>query len=285
MTIAISIKVNDGVVLASDSATTFIGRDSSGRAGVVNIYDNANKIFNLVKGLPIGAITWGVGSIGHASISTLAKDFRELITQSNTDYKIKKNEYTMEEIATKFKKFIFDKKYKKEFADWGEKDKPAMGFMVVGYSAQADLVEEWKTDIRAGKCKAPYLVRKQHEVGITWAGEPEAVHRLSLGFSGLLPTVLKEAKLPQAKIKAVIKLCRERLTVPLVIPPMPIQDAIDLGIFLVNTTIGFSKFSPGAPTVGGPIEVAAITKYEGFKWVERKHYFDRKLNPTEEDEQ
>ncbi len=69
--------------------------------------------------------------------------------------------------------------------------------------------------------------------------------------------------------------------VPLVEAPMPIQDAIDLAEFLVHTTVGFTRFKRGAPTVGGPIESAAITKHEGFKWVRRKHYFDRSLNPED----
>jgi len=61
-------------------------------------------------------------------------------------------------------------------------------------------------------------------------------------------------------------------------PAMPIQDAIDLSIFLVESTIRFSKFAPGAPTVGGPIEVATITKHERFKWIQRKHYYKQELN-------
>jgi hypothetical protein len=60
---------------------------------------------------------------------------------------------------------------------------------------------------------------------------------------------------------------------------MPIQDVIDLAEFLVHSTIMFSRFAPGAPTVGGPIEIAAITKHEGFKWVQRKYYYDLRLNP------
>ena len=31
-------------------------------------------------------------------------------------------------------------------------------------------------------------------------------------------------------------------------------------------------------TIGGPIELAAITKHEGFKWVARKHYYGEELN-------
>lgn len=31
-------------------------------------------------------------------------------------------------------------------------------------------------------------------------------------------------------------------------------------------------------TVGGPVDVAVITKGDGFIWVERKHYFKPELN-------
>lgn len=65
---------------------------------------------------------------------------------------------------------------------------------------------------------------------------------------------------------------------PMIVAPMPIQDAIDLAKFLVYMTIQTMKFGPVAPTVGGPIEVAAITKHEHFKWVLRKHYYDPRYN-------
>lgn len=32
-------------------------------------------------------------------------------------------------------------------------------------------------------------------------------------------------------------------------------------------------------TVGGPIDVAIISKSDGFIWLKRKHYFDQKYNP------
>ncbi len=51
VTIALVIKVNDGVVLAADSATTMgsVG-GPDGSLQVMNIYNNANKVFNLHKG-------------------------------------------------------------------------------------------------------------------------------------------------------------------------------------------------------------------------------------------
>ncbi len=55
------------------------------------------------------------------------------------------------------------------------------------------------------------------------------------------------------------------------VPAMPIQDAIDLARFLVETTIGFVRFAVFLPkSVGGAVEIASITKHEGFRWVQRK---------------
>ncbi len=71
MSIAISLKVHDGVVLAADSASTLMLGGPNGSLGVVTVYSNANKIFNLRKGLPIGCVTFGAGSIGNSSMATL----------------------------------------------------------------------------------------------------------------------------------------------------------------------------------------------------------------------
>jgi len=57
VTIAICLKVHDGIVLASDSASTLLTIGSDQNTSITNIYNNTNKIFNLYKGLPIGAIT------------------------------------------------------------------------------------------------------------------------------------------------------------------------------------------------------------------------------------
>ena len=54
MTVGLSLKVHDGLVLAADSAQSMIGLDANGRSTVFNVYNNANKVFNLYKGLPIG---------------------------------------------------------------------------------------------------------------------------------------------------------------------------------------------------------------------------------------
>lgn len=273
MTIAISLKVNDGIVLAADSASSIIGKDPNGQnIGVVKVYNHADKVFNLCKGQPIGAITWGAGSIGQASIATLMKDFREQLNQSYPD-----NESTIEQVAQKLATFMFEDHYNPEFKDWAAK--PQLGFMVVGYSHGHDFAEEWKIDIVDGKLNGPYQVHQEHESGLTWNGETEAISRIFMGFGNGLESALINMRIDLEQASKIQNGLRERLTVPLVLPPMPIQDAIALAEFLVELTIKFSKFSPGAETVGGPIDVATITKHEDFKWVRRKHYFSQELNP------
>ncbi len=47
---------------------------------------------------------------------------------------------------------------------------------------------------------------------------------------------------------------------------------------LVNLTAFKRKVSDDTETVGGPIDVAIISKADGFIWVKRKHYFAKELN-------
>ena len=60
---------------------------------------------------------------------------------------------------------------------------------------------------------------------------------------------------------------------------MPKEELAALAESLVHITSLKRKFSQGAESVGGPIDVAVITRAEGFVWVKRKHYFDAALNP------
>lgn len=278
MTIAVSIKVHDGIVLASDSASSLMRINADGEQSVVNVHDHANKIFNLYKGLPIGGKTYGAGSIGHASISTLAKDLRKRF-QGDADFKewhINRQNYTIEEVAVSVRKFLYEELYKPTFKD--KKNAPYLGFRVAGFSSGAALSELWGIEILDGECPEPILLRTQEDCGIDSAGDPEAISRLVMGYSLALPSILESMGMKKEDVLAAIQIIHSRLEANLAPAPMPIQDVIELAKFLVDTTVKFTRFKPGAPTVGGAIEIAAITKHEGFKWVQRKHYFDTDLN-------
>jgi hypothetical protein len=55
-------------------------------------------------------------------------------------------------------------------------------------------------------------------------------------------------------------------------------DLAEMAETLVNLTAFKRHVSKDAETVGGPTDVAVITKGDGFVWIKRKHYFDIKLN-------
>jgi hypothetical protein len=59
---------------------------------------------------------------------------------------------------------------------------------------------------------------------------------------------------------------------------VPKKELADLAESLVSLTSVKRKMSLGLETVGGPIDVAIISKGDGFVWIRRKHYFDPKLN-------
>lgn len=59
---------------------------------------------------------------------------------------------------------------------------------------------------------------------------------------------------------------------------MPKPDLAEMAESLVNLTSIRRRVSKGMETVGGPVDVAVISKSEGFIWVKRKHYFDESLN-------
>lgn len=282
MTIALTLKVQDGIVLAADSASTLLG---AAPQSVVNVYNNANKIFNLRKGLPIGLVTWGLGGIGGVSISTLAKDLRRRFTGLEPDHmgwKLDEDNYTISDVADHVREFMYDEKYApaNQISQQGGSPLPGLGFFVVGHSPGADHSEEYELNIAPGGCSGPALLRQPDETGVSWAGQPEAISRLLSGHGLDLPTVLEQdLGVDSADLPTKMDIISGKLAAPMVNSAMPIQDAIDLAEFLVDISIKFSRFMPGSPTVGGPIESAAVSKHEGFKWIKRKHYFDRDLNP------
>lgn len=260
MTVLVSVKINDGVVMAADSASSF----ASGM-----IYHNSRKIVNLREGLPIGAMVTGAGGIGKESIDTMLKDLRRRLSgadPSRADWALHPDDYSMEGVASRLRQFLFEEKSMACGASTWTKVR------LCGYSAGRPLAEVWEVNLMGDSCPAPACIQNEQEFGVRWDGEYEALDRLVFG----LGTRFNEFAVRHGLSEQQAAELREKL-VPdlyelLFVEAMPIQDAIDLARYLVETTIGFVKYSVfRAKTVGGPIEIAAITKHEGFQWVQRRN--------------
>jgi hypothetical protein len=73
-----------------------------------------------------------------------------------------------------------------------------------------------------------------------------------------------------------------RYTQPLLnaVASLPPPDLAEMAGTLINLTSFKKRVSHDMETVGGPADVALITKGEGFIWINRKHFFESKLNPN-----
>lgn len=62
------------------------------------------------------------------------------------------------------------------------------------------------------------------------------------------------------------------------IASLPISELGAVSEALLNSSQILKKVNPDIETVGGPVDVATISKGDGFVWVKRKHYFSAELN-------
>ena len=65
-----------------------------------------------------------------------------------------------------------------------------------------------------------------------------------------------------------------------VVATLPKEQLAEMAESLVNLTALKRRVSSEEETVGGPTDVALITKGDGLIWIKRKHYFSPELNPS-----
>ena len=64
-----------------------------------------------------------------------------------------------------------------------------------------------------------------------------------------------------------------------IVAHLPKEELADMAEALVSLTALKRRVSREAETVGGPVDVAVVSKGDGLIWIKRKHYFDPALNP------
>lgn len=258
MTVLVSVKINDGVVMATDSASSF----ASGM-----IYNSSRKIIHLREDIPVAAMVTGAGGIGNESVATLLKDLGKRLrgaVPGCEEWMIQPDAYDIHGITTRLRQFLYEEKAVPHGASTWTKVR------VCGYSAGRPLPEIWEVNMMGDSCPPPTCIQGEEEFGLRWDGEYEALDRLVFG----LGTRFNECAVRHGMNNDDVLKLRESV-VPelyelLFVEAMPLQDAVDLARYLVETTIGFVKFSVSRPKlVGGPIEIAAISKHEGFQWRQR----------------
>jgi hypothetical protein len=130
---------------------------------------------------------------------------------------------------------------------------------------------------------------------------------LSRRFPDHIATLLKQSLPDSAALEAVMKAIRETAagavatiskqldqqssrehTLPILssIQHLGKVELAQLAESLITTTsLKYRMAFDAQESVGGPVDVAVVSRDEGFIWIRRKHYFDIDLNPTFRDQQ
>ena len=179
MTICIAVKVQDCIVFAADSTSSLQAVLADGNPITINTYDHANKLFNLRKGLPIAAMTAGIGNFGPSSISTVTKDFRALLSKEGSEYYIDPHNYTIEQVAALARKYFFDDR----FTSLNPAPSGNFQYWIGGYSSGEDLGEVWRFQIDNGVCGNPVCdAAKDVPSSVGWGGRTRSDKPLGLGL-------------------------------------------------------------------------------------------------------
>lgn len=248
MTIVTCVKVRDGLVLGTDSMA-HIQREGE----FLRSFHHATKLFQ-VGDLPMGVMSYGLGNLGHRSIESLMREFGS---------KLKKDQKSVDAVGKALFKFM-----KKEYDAHAEalpdgEELPALGFYLAGYSPNQVFAEEREFSL-PGSSKPKIPIEKE-EFGATWRGVQAPFWRLSMGYGGLVRARLEEAGLEEEVLSALL----DDLQINVIFDGMPVQDAVDYAIFILNTTIGYTTFSMQLSPCGGPLQVATILPDKGFDWLAR----------------
>jgi hypothetical protein len=266
MSLGIAFKGPEGIVLAADSRVTLnVTMNAPGQPPFLlpSFYDNAVKLLKAKGQDFVGAVTYGVGSIGQTAPRTAHSFMPEFEAKLVED---QVGRLPVEEFATKLSDFFLEQ--------WLATGMPVpfsdqMIFLIGGYdegAAYGRLFEFFIPD-------RP-VPREWHgedgQFGAVWGGQQEFVDRILHGFDPRVPDLVSgELGLSKAD-RDRIERQLSQLQLPIPYQFLPLQDSVDLSIFLIRMTITLQTWQLGVRGVGGAIDVAAITPTDGFRYVQQK---------------
>jgi hypothetical protein len=273
VSLAVVLKGPEGIVLAADSRVTLTSVQPVEGTNQVHVlptyFDNATKLMGLQNHEHLAIVTYGSGSIGvdqPRMVHGYIPEFEAHLADAGNNGE----PLTVERAAQELGAFFAQR--------WNEaampKDTDPMAFLVAGY----DDGEAYGKVYEVSVPNAPQPVEQfAGDFAIAWRGQPYLLERLLNGYAPMAVQIAQEQlNLTDADAIALAQRWQAQLGLPIPIASLPLQDAIDLATFLVNMTATVMTWTVGIQGVGGQVDVATITRSEGFHAIETK-----KLHPFE----
>ena len=230
MTLIVSVLVEDCIVLAGDSVSTL-----TTRAPQETPEPEPIKTFpNMQKIFPFYD-NFGIGAWGHGSFNGRSLGFRLRALEDNFTAEGRCFN-TVNEVVQAISEKLLHLAFEDEWYD----DNP-FGFYVAGYTGQSATVAKFQYDEEEGPA-----ISSCDSFGSYAACETSVVDCIK----ELYRQVVDHGSPPFGQFS--------------------LQTAIDYALFLIRTTIEFQKFSSKVATVGGAIDVAVVTRLDGFRWIQRQ---------------
>ena len=223
-------------------------------------FDNATKLLSF--GAPhdwVGAVTYGDATIGLRTAHSFIPELEPTLGNERLP---------VLEYAQKLSAFFSERH---EEADLLPKTPPSggMNFIVGGYDPGGPYGQVFIFNIP--NSIEPQLRNEGVNFGMTWGGQREIASRLIHGYDPRLPQLIETGlDIPKEKVQEFWNNVTPQLEYRVPYEILPLQDCVDLATFLIRTTITAQNFAIAVRGVGGSIEVAAITRTEGLRWIQKK---------------
>ena len=259
MSLGVVIKGSEGVVLAVDSRVTLEAIRAGQPALPVN-FDNTSKLLSFSKPHDyVGAVTYGVAVIGKRTAYSYIPEFEQTVLSEN------KKRLGILNYANKLSKFFMDQ--------WKESmpqkyQGPNMTFIVGGYNEKDPYGSVYLFGIPKNPKPEP---RNPQEFGMTWGGQLQIATRIIHGCDpNFIPIIRNTLNLDNQQVNMIGKELRKNLEFPIPYDVLPLQDCVDLAIFLIRSTITAQRLAIGIRGVGGLIEVAVIKRTQSITFIQKK---------------
>lgn len=262
MSLGIVFKGSEGLVLAADSRVTLTTKLATGEV-IMNYFDNATKLLKVPGHDYVAMVTYGAGAIGQSEPRTAHSYLPELQTHLQSD------RLTVKEFARHVGDFYLQRWIAAGMpAPITDPNMQALYFLVAGY----DDGEPYGTVYQV---VVPSLVQpielNPGIFGMNWGGQSQPVERL---INGADPSLVKIAQdslsLDVGNTTKLVEAMRNNLGLRIPYQFLPLQDCVDLSTFLVNMTSAVQTWTVGISGVGGAVDVATITRTDGFQALKEK---------------
>jgi hypothetical protein len=254
MTIAVAVKTGSAVVFAADSKTTtkgVVGLEQDGSPRLVDqTYDNATKV-GTDRSKTLMAMVAGYANIGRVTamdfISTRA--FPVIPGESAIDQDRRLQALVAE--------LVVQKRTYWQATQVPPDEWPGPTVTLASPSPVGHAPRVWLVDLAGADSKLDEILL---EPGIRLEGSYASAFSLLYGYE---PSVLVGVGAELGADEAHSWQATGQLKVPRPIDKlnlwaMPIQDAMDLAVFLAEVEIQMQRFLPGNPLCGGPIDVTVL---------------------------